>query len=272
MDGVLLKDSNVQAGASGTAGNVVSFPATAAKGTLKLAAADSAGDTETKITNASQAAARIYTVPDGGADANFVLSEGASTLNALRTFGDGIATDTIAEETGAAGVTVDGVLLKDGAVRAAGSSATGALLAQFGKNSNEGLTVKCMEETVACSAIENPMTNPVPKGAIILLVQANAEAALTGGGTTATWSLGVTGDVDSYGTAGFPTQADSLAQNSKSNFLQNLDTAARLAADETIKVCAAATGGAAAGDTALTVGSVRVQVVFLHWDALENAA
>ena len=104
---------------------------TTVKGQLELKAADSAGNTVTTITNASQAAARTYTIPDAGAAASFVMSEGASTINALRTFGDGIATDTIAEETGAAGVTIDSVLLKDNTVLV-GAGAVGTPSIQVG--------------------------------------------------------------------------------------------------------------------------------------------
>lgn len=86
--------TNVDAGASGTAGSVDVFPATALKGKLSISAADSAGNTTTTITNASQAAARIYTVPDAGADANFVMSEGAATINGVKTFGNGVIVDT----------------------------------------------------------------------------------------------------------------------------------------------------------------------------------
>ena len=56
-------------------------------GGLQLKAAASAGNTTTLITNASQAAARTYTIPDAGASANFVLSEGAATVNGVKTFG-----------------------------------------------------------------------------------------------------------------------------------------------------------------------------------------
>src|SRR5882757_4966472 len=70
---------NLDAGASATAGTVDIFPTTASKGKIQIAAADSAGNTTTTITNASQAAARTYTIPDGGASANFVLSTGTST-------------------------------------------------------------------------------------------------------------------------------------------------------------------------------------------------
>lgn len=53
-----------------------------------------------------------------------IIRGGAQTFAGLQTFGDGIVTDTIAEETSAAGVTVDGCLIKDG--RAA-NLATGAM-------------------------------------------------------------------------------------------------------------------------------------------------
>ena len=82
-----LDVTNLDAGLSGTAGSVDVFPSTASKGKLTLVAADSSGDTQTKITNASQASARTYTVPDAGADANFAMSEGAQTLNGVKTFG-----------------------------------------------------------------------------------------------------------------------------------------------------------------------------------------
>ena len=65
--------TNYDAGVSGTAGTFDVFPTTAAKGKLALTASDSAGDTTTTITNASQAAARTYTVPDAGAAGWFML-------------------------------------------------------------------------------------------------------------------------------------------------------------------------------------------------------
>lgn len=68
----------------------LSAPSTV-KGQLEIKAADSAGNTVTTITNASQAAARTYTVPDAGASASFVMSEGAQTVNGAKTFGSALA-------------------------------------------------------------------------------------------------------------------------------------------------------------------------------------
>lgn len=83
--------TNLDAGASGTAGTVDVFPTTASKGKIAITAADSAGDTTTTIVNASQAGARTYTIPDAGASASFAMTEGAQTLNGVKTFGGGIA-------------------------------------------------------------------------------------------------------------------------------------------------------------------------------------
>lgn len=71
---------NLTAGKSGTPGYLRLFPTTAAKGSLKILAAEQAGDTICTITNASQSAARIYTVPDAGADCNFVMTTGSPTI------------------------------------------------------------------------------------------------------------------------------------------------------------------------------------------------
>lgn len=60
--------------------------ATTQTGTLAIKAAASAGNTQTLITNASQAAARTYTIPDAGADANFLMSQGNQTIAGTKTF------------------------------------------------------------------------------------------------------------------------------------------------------------------------------------------
>lgn len=68
---------------------------TTLKGQLTILAADSAGNTVTTITNASQAAARVYTIPDAGADASFVMTAGAQNIAGVKN----LATDlTFAKE------------------------------------------------------------------------------------------------------------------------------------------------------------------------------
>lgn len=60
-------------------------------GQLVFQAAASAGNTQTTVVNASQAAARTYTIPDAGGNASFVMTEGAATLNGTKTFGSPIS-------------------------------------------------------------------------------------------------------------------------------------------------------------------------------------
>jgi hypothetical protein len=67
---------------------------TSAKGQLEIKAADSAGNTVTTIVNASQAAARTYTIPDAGASASFAMTQGAQTLSGAQTFAGGVK-DTV---------------------------------------------------------------------------------------------------------------------------------------------------------------------------------
>ena len=85
-DGVLLKDYSAFAGSSGHAGTVRSYPTTASKGYLSLAATDSTGDTATVITNAAQAGGRTYTIPDAGASASFVMTAGNQTITGTKAF------------------------------------------------------------------------------------------------------------------------------------------------------------------------------------------
>lgn len=58
---------NISAGLSGTAGILSSFPATASKGSLRLAAVANTGDTLVTISNALHGQASVYTIPDVGA-------------------------------------------------------------------------------------------------------------------------------------------------------------------------------------------------------------
>lgn len=79
----------VQAGASGTAGEVDIFPTTASKGKTALTAADNTGNTTTTITTAAQATTRTYTIPDAGADASFVMAAaGVAAIGASGTAGE----------------------------------------------------------------------------------------------------------------------------------------------------------------------------------------
>jgi hypothetical protein len=77
---------NLDAGASGTAGSIDVFPATAAKGKLSLAATDNTGDTTSTITNAAQSAAATWTIPDTNGAASFVMTAATQTIGGAKTF------------------------------------------------------------------------------------------------------------------------------------------------------------------------------------------
>jgi hypothetical protein len=83
--------ANVEAGHGGGVSGVVDvFPGTTASGKVRLQAAASAGDYTLTITNASLAAARTVTIPDPGAAASFVMTEGNQTINGTKTFSGSI--------------------------------------------------------------------------------------------------------------------------------------------------------------------------------------
>ncbi len=77
----------VNIGASGTAGTLNIFPTTASKGKASFTVSDASGNTTTNINVAAQTGARTYTVPDAGASASLVMTEGAQTINGVKTFG-----------------------------------------------------------------------------------------------------------------------------------------------------------------------------------------
>lgn len=79
-----INGGNIQAGLSGTAGYLASFPSTASKGSLRVVAANNAGNTITQITNASFGQASVLTIPDpAGATANFAIAPAALVNNNL---------------------------------------------------------------------------------------------------------------------------------------------------------------------------------------------
>lgn len=102
--------TDVDAGASGTAGTVDIFPATPSKGKLAITAANSAGDTTTTLVNASQAGARTYTIPDAGAAANFCLLVAAQT-----TAGELKRADLTEEALQPYGIPINQIMAADGA-------------------------------------------------------------------------------------------------------------------------------------------------------------
>lgn len=86
MADTTLVFTNIDAGASGTAGSVDIFPTTASKGKLAFTATANTNNDTTTITNAAQGGAYTYTIPDAGASAAFVMTAGTQTLSGTYTF------------------------------------------------------------------------------------------------------------------------------------------------------------------------------------------
>jgi len=81
-----INNGSIQAGLSGTAGTLISFPASAANGSFIWAAVGNAGNFNATVSPKSTLGqATVYTIPDPGAStANFVLDAGnASSLSVL---------------------------------------------------------------------------------------------------------------------------------------------------------------------------------------------
>lgn len=95
---------NLTAGSSGNAGTVSSFPTTALKGSLKLAAVDNTGDTVTTISNAAMGQASVVSIPDpGAATANFILNKSSGTQSISSGSFQVSAGNIIAGSSGSAG-------------------------------------------------------------------------------------------------------------------------------------------------------------------------
>lgn len=157
------------------------------------------------------------------------------------------------------------------------TTGTGAVIDVVGPDLTHGVKTAVLEVTLAPAAIETALLT-LPANSCVDWLQANIQAALTAGGTTTTVSFGITGDVDAYGTmmaAG--VQSDILTQNGKADFIGRVTAGAGASlgvfspAAVSIKMIGAATGGATAGDTALSVGSVKVRIGYRTIMSLANA-
>lgn len=181
----------------------------------------------------------------------------------------GLLADVIDESTSDNGVVVDGLLIKDsglnlptdGVLQVEGAgTGTGDVVQRYGGSATEGLELRVYEDVISPSAIETNVVN-IPANSRILSVQSNVESALTGGGTTDSYGIGTAADPDKYGSSA------TLTQNSKSDFLGDGTV---LSSSEQLVLTGTASE-TADGDTALTVGSVRVRVAYWTLNSLDDA-
>ena len=82
--GNAIQPGNLSAGLSGTAGTIASFPVTANKGSLIVAAVANTGNTNTTISNVAMGQASVISIPDpAAATANFAVAPSALVNNNL---------------------------------------------------------------------------------------------------------------------------------------------------------------------------------------------
>ena len=96
LTGTTANLTNVYAGASGTAGSVDVFPATAAKGKLTITCADQTGDTAVTLKPAAMGQATQVNIPDPGAAASYVVQSTAALTLAEADVLDGVTPGTLA--------------------------------------------------------------------------------------------------------------------------------------------------------------------------------
>ena len=78
ITGTAINRGSIQAGLSGDAGTLISYPATAANGSLILAAANAGGAFNTTISNGTMGQSSVMTIPDvGSATGQFVVKTAA---------------------------------------------------------------------------------------------------------------------------------------------------------------------------------------------------
>ncbi len=179
----LSSATELVAGASGTAGDILVYPATAASGKTKFTAADNSGDTTTEITTAAQSGSRIYTVPDAGASTSFVMLVGAQSLSSKTLVSPVIST----------GLTASGSAANDF------SGSTGTFKTSTGTNTLGGNTIfKLIATPVAAAGAGGGVAGAAALGAGNFLTVSSDGATkgvklLTGAAGDVKWILNTSG-------------------------------------------------------------------------------
>jgi len=83
--GAAINSGNIQAGLSGTAGTLISYPATLTSGSLILAGVANSANVNVTLSNASHAQASVYSIPDGGQATSNILTSNSATTQTIAT-------------------------------------------------------------------------------------------------------------------------------------------------------------------------------------------
>lgn len=159
--------------------------------------------------------------------------------------------------------TLDAEAPNDSTLTLTKGAATAEVAERFGATATEGMELCVINETSAVlNAVSTDLTQDLPDGAVLLGGQINVETAVTGGGTTTKIGLGPVADPDKYGLT------SALTKNAKGDLLI---APAVLSGAEDVKINACTDAGAI-GDTALTVGTVRIRLYYRQMNSLDDAA
>ena len=185
--------------------------------------------------------------------------DGVTALTAELNNLDGPVAGTVAASKA---VVVDANKAVDVIGLSAGAAAA-AVAQRFGASATEGMEIKVIDETLsALAAVSTDLTEDIPDGAVLLSVQANIETACVAGSTSVKVGIGPTADPDKYGIT------SAFTKNLK---IDTIPDWAVLSGAEDVQVNACATAGGI-GDTAFSAGAVRVRIVYLVPNSLDNAA
>lgn len=77
--GTAISAGNIQAGLSGTAGTLASFPSAATTGSLVVAAVANSGNTNVTLSNVAHGQASVYSIPDAGNAVGRILNAATAT-------------------------------------------------------------------------------------------------------------------------------------------------------------------------------------------------
>lgn len=156
-------------------------------------------------------------------------------------------------------------------------SGTGVVADVVGPDLTHGVKSVVFETTATFTSGQTEIAlMTLPANSVVDWLQANVESTLSGG-AGATFSIGVSGDADAYGTAwASGAQANLLVKNSKADFIGNKTAAGAsmglfIANAVSIKVFAAISGGTAVAASGFTAGSVKVRIGYRSLMSIADA-
>jgi len=140
----IINSGNVQAGLSGTAGYLASFPSAASKGSLRVTAVANTGNTLTTISNSAMGQASVISIPDpAAATASFAVCPAA------------LVNGNAVKASGTAGLLVDaGYSLKANTTAAYAGGGTSNAFVATGVTATSIVTASILASTNAVSIVK----------------------------------------------------------------------------------------------------------------------